>query len=232
MTAVRTASAVDDLAERYLDEAAALDPAFASHIGLAGYDDALPELSPSWHEQVSELRRRTLAELDAAEPVDSTDRVTIAALRDVLEVAEQLRATGAEEADLNNIASPVQTIRDVFDLMPTRTADDWAHHRHPARRGARLARRLHRVAARRGRPRAGRRPSPGERGHPPVRRQRAARTGSSPASCAVPRRPSAGVRPRRSRPRRRAGRRRVRGARRLPERRAARRRRATPTGRP
>jgi uncharacterized protein (DUF885 family) len=125
MTAVRTASVVDDLAERYLNEAAALDPAFASHIGLAGYDDALPEHSPSWHEQVSELRRRTLAELDAAEPVDSTDRVTIAALRDVLEVAEQLRATGAEEADLNNIASPVQTIRDVFDLMPTRTADDW-----------------------------------------------------------------------------------------------------------
>jgi uncharacterized protein (DUF885 family) len=125
MTAVRTASAVDDLAESYLADAAALNPAFATHIGLSGYDDALPEHSPHWHEQVSELRRRTLAELDAAEAVDSTDRVTVAALRDVLDVAEQLRATGAEEADLNNLASPVQTIRDVFDLMPTRTAGDW-----------------------------------------------------------------------------------------------------------
>jgi uncharacterized protein (DUF885 family) len=126
MPAVRTATPVDDLAERYLADAAALNPSMATHIGLAGHDDALPELTPDWHAQVSGLHRRTLAALDTAEPVDSTDRVTIAALRDVLDVAEQLRAAGADEADLNNIASPVQSVRDVFDLMATNTADDWA----------------------------------------------------------------------------------------------------------
>jgi uncharacterized protein (DUF885 family) len=117
---------VDELAERYLADAAALNPALATYIGLAGYDDSLPAHTPDWHAQVSELRRRTLAALDGAEPVDSTDRVTVAALRDVLEAEEELRATGADEADLNNLASPSQTLRDVFDLMPTRTADDWA----------------------------------------------------------------------------------------------------------
>ncbi len=126
MTATRTTTPVDDLAERYLSDAAALEPSNATYIGLAGYDEALPALDPDWYAQRSELRRRTLAELDAAEPGDSIDRVTVAALREELDVAEQLRAAGLEEADLNNINSPVQTIRDVFDLMPTRTADDWA----------------------------------------------------------------------------------------------------------
>ena len=41
-------------------------------------------------------------------------------------MAELIRATGADEARLNNIHSPVQDVRDVFDLMPTASADDWA----------------------------------------------------------------------------------------------------------
>ncbi|MCW2656220.1 MAG: hypothetical protein JWR06_413 [Jatrophihabitans sp.] len=126
MTAARTPTAVDALADAYLDESAALNPAEATYIGLAGYDDKLPELTPDWHASVSDHRRRTLAALDAAEPADATDRVTIAALRDTLTLAEELRAAGAEESDLNNVASPLQGTRDVFDLTPVATVDDWA----------------------------------------------------------------------------------------------------------
>ena len=83
-------------------------------------------LSPDGLAQRSQLRRRTLAALAAAHPVDSNDRVTVAALREELELAEQLRATGAEESALNSVASPVQSLRDVFDLMAKDDADDWA----------------------------------------------------------------------------------------------------------
>ena len=41
-------------------------------------------------------------------------------------VAEDLRELGEEESMLNNIDSPLQAVRDIFDLMPTETADDWA----------------------------------------------------------------------------------------------------------
>src|SRR3954468_19062605 len=126
MAATRSPTPVDDLAERYLADAAALDPSMATYIGLAGYDHALPAPDPDWYAQRSDLRRRTLAALATTVPADITDRVTEAALREELEVPEQLRAAGLEEADLNVINSPVQAIRDVFDLMPTRTADDWA----------------------------------------------------------------------------------------------------------
>ncbi|HKC27322.1 MAG TPA: DUF885 domain-containing protein, partial [Jatrophihabitans sp.] len=55
-----------------------------------------------------------------------TDRITVRALRDELQVREELRAAGDDEANLSVIFSPMQVIRDVFDLTPTTTVDDWA----------------------------------------------------------------------------------------------------------
>jgi uncharacterized protein (DUF885 family) len=128
---------VDALADAFLDEHAALNPIHATFVGVAGHDDRLPDFTPDWWESVSEHRRRTLAALDAASAADSTDRVTIAALREELTVREELRAADDDESSLNNIESPVQMIRDVFDLTPMSTADDWAT----------VAKRLHAVPA-------------------------------------------------------------------------------------
>jgi uncharacterized protein (DUF885 family) len=121
----RTPTAVDAVAEGFLDQSAALDPIEATYFGVAGHDDRLPEFTPEWWESVSELRRRTLAELAAAEPVDSTDRVTVAAMREELSLAEELRAAGEEEMNLDVISSPLQTIRDIFDLTPSDTVEQW-----------------------------------------------------------------------------------------------------------
>jgi uncharacterized protein (DUF885 family) len=126
MTEPRTPTPVDLVAEAYLDEWAALDPTVATYYGIPGHDHELPELSPAWLASVSDLRQRTLAALAAAEPTDANDRITVAALREELEVAEQLRALGTEESNLKNIASPVQSIRDIFDLTPTTTVEHWA----------------------------------------------------------------------------------------------------------
>jgi len=126
VTDSRTPTDVDAIAERHLDEAVALNPIEATYLGIAGYDDQLPDFSPEWWAACSAQRRRTLAALEAATPADDTDRVTIAALRDAVTVAEELYAAGEHERHLDVIASPVQGIRDVFDLMSTDTEDDWA----------------------------------------------------------------------------------------------------------
>jgi uncharacterized protein (DUF885 family) len=126
MTAPRTPSPVDALAEKFLNSYAALDPMVATYIGVPGHDGELPDLTPDWLESVSQLRRNTLAELDAAQPADAIDQVTVAALREELTLREELRAAGTEESDLSNIASPLQAVRDIFDLTPTSTAEEWA----------------------------------------------------------------------------------------------------------
>jgi uncharacterized protein (DUF885 family) len=122
----RSATMVDRIMDRYLDDYLALDPVAATYLGVPGRDDEVPDLSPDGLAEVSALRRRTLAELDAATSADESDRITIAAASEQLRTEEEIRATGAEEARLNNIESPVQILRQVFDLMPTATAEDWA----------------------------------------------------------------------------------------------------------
>ncbi|MGI8529571.1 MAG: DUF885 domain-containing protein [Geodermatophilaceae bacterium] len=126
MSAVRTPTDVDALADSYLDDLCALDPLSATSFGVPGHDDRLPDLSPDGHAERSQLRRRTLEALADTVGVDASDAVTIAALREELELAEELRAAGADLCDLNVIASPPQSVRDVFDLMNTDTAEDWA----------------------------------------------------------------------------------------------------------
>jgi uncharacterized protein (DUF885 family) len=123
---LRRATAVDAIMERYVDDHSALNPVAATTFGISGHDTELPDLSPDGLAEISAVRRRTLAALSDAAPDDAVDEVTVAAAREQLEVAELIRATGAEESCLNNIESPVQNIRQVFDLMATSTEDDWA----------------------------------------------------------------------------------------------------------
>src|SRR5215510_6969955 len=121
----RNHTAVDQLVETYLDEYVALDPSFATFVGISGHDAELPDLSPDGHAARSALRRRALDALSEARPVDGTDRVTVAAATERFGVAEEVYRLGAEESDLNVIASPLQGVRAVFDLMASATADDW-----------------------------------------------------------------------------------------------------------
>ncbi len=125
-TSARTPTEVDALADSYLDAYIVLNPIAATNMGVQGHERELPDLSPDGLAARADLRRSTLARLDTVAATDASDRVTAAALREELSAAEALRETGAEESDLNNIASPVQAVREVFDLMATATAEDWA----------------------------------------------------------------------------------------------------------
>jgi uncharacterized protein (DUF885 family) len=122
----RPESAIDRIADAYLDASLALHPGKATRIGAPGYDDRLPDYSPDGIAARLDLDRRTLAELDGAEPVDAIDRVTLDAMRDRLGVAVEVAEAGWEESDLNVIASPPQDTRAIFDLMPTATEENWA----------------------------------------------------------------------------------------------------------
>ncbi|MEO7259920.1 MAG: DUF885 domain-containing protein [Jatrophihabitantaceae bacterium] len=122
----RDHTAVDALAERHLDAQLQLDPLTATFIGVPDFDDRMPDLSPAGLQALAELDRATLRELSQACPADDTDKVTIAAMTERLKVHDDLHELGLPLSELNNIASPVQNLRDVFDLMPTGTAEEWS----------------------------------------------------------------------------------------------------------
>jgi uncharacterized protein (DUF885 family) len=117
----RPTTDLDRIANDYLDALVKLSPITATYLGIAGHDGDLDDFSPSGHATQSALRTRTLAALARATAIDDIDRVTLAAMQERLGVAEETHAAGLDLMSLNVIVSPLQAIRDVFDLMPTET---------------------------------------------------------------------------------------------------------------
>jgi len=123
----RTATQIDRIAEEWVTTLADLDPTIATWIGLPGRLDEYGDLSPAGHARYIDEVRGAIAKLEAAETVDDVDWVTKTDLMADLRLTVEESEAGLWMRDLNVIASPAQGLRDVFDLMPTETAEDWAN---------------------------------------------------------------------------------------------------------
>lgn len=123
----RQQTAIDAVADAYTDTLIRLNPSFATELGLPGHETEYQDFSPAGHEEFAAAAREALAALDGLEPVDDVDAVTLDAMRERLGLQLEIHESGWATADLNNIASPSQDIRAIFDLMPTDTAGQWEH---------------------------------------------------------------------------------------------------------
>ncbi len=110
---------IDDIAAEYVERAAALDPCFATNAGIAGHDHELTDLSADGFAGRAGLDRSTLTALDAAQAPEPGEQVARAAMRERLALAAERYDAGDTTSELTTIASWVQTVREVFDLMPT-----------------------------------------------------------------------------------------------------------------
>ncbi|MFG6476773.1 DUF885 domain-containing protein [Microbacterium sp. P06] len=124
--AARTPTPIDAIADSWVDTLAEISPTTATYIGRSEYNDRFGDYSPTGHARLIEAVRSTVAALEAAEPVDAVDAVTKEDLLRELHLELELDATQWHLRDLNVIASPAQDTRQVFDLMPTATVDDWS----------------------------------------------------------------------------------------------------------
>ncbi|PLC13157.1 hypothetical protein AUQ48_14210 [Kocuria flava] len=121
----RHATAVDAVAERWYARTLELDPAQAALHGIRPHETGYRDYGPDGPRAWAEAARDTLAELARTTPADDTDRVTAHALRERLGVGLDLHEAGLTGWEVNNIASPVQEIREVFDGLPRGGAEDW-----------------------------------------------------------------------------------------------------------
>jgi uncharacterized protein (DUF885 family) len=110
---------IDDLADRYVDEWAALNPTGATYAGIKGYDDRLDDLSPDGFAAQADLTRRTLAAISATEPAREPERVAKEAMVERLGLELERYDAGEVTSELNVISSALHGLRMVFDLMPT-----------------------------------------------------------------------------------------------------------------
>ncbi|GAA4305776.1 DUF885 domain-containing protein [Klenkia terrae] len=117
---------LEQLADRFVDSYAAIDPTIATYLGVPGYDDAWPDLSPAGLAARADLLRRTLADVRGCPAADHREEVARAAMVERLESELARLDSGWAAADLNSTESPLQAFRQTFDFMPVDTEADWA----------------------------------------------------------------------------------------------------------
>lgn len=130
-------SPIFELANRYIDESAALDPCTATGRGIPGHDHLLTDYSPDGVAQRADHTRRTLAALRALEPTNDPDRLAKDFITERFETTLAGHDAGEWMLALRVLASPPSTIRSVFDLMPRDGVEAWEN----------IASRLHAVPA-------------------------------------------------------------------------------------
>ncbi|MFF1818529.1 DUF885 domain-containing protein [Kribbella sp. NPDC058245] len=120
-----TDSPIDKLSESYLEELIALNPIEATYFGIEGHDHELPDYTPAGFDAVLALTRRTLAQATAIEPASPREEVAKDAFVERLGLEQETYEAGVPQHQLNAISSVPANIRQVFDLMPTASNDDW-----------------------------------------------------------------------------------------------------------
>lgn len=121
----RTPSPIDQIAEDWVDTLVELDPTVGTYIGRTEVNDRFGDYSPAGHDRFVGEAKKTIARLDAASATDEVDAVTQTDLRAELSLELERSDANLHLRDLNVIASPAQEIREIFDLMPTGTVEDW-----------------------------------------------------------------------------------------------------------
>lgn len=124
-SAPRTPSAIDAVADEWVDTIAVLAPTLGTYIGRDEVNDRFGDLSPAGHEEIAAVTRTTLDRIAALEPVDAIDEVTKTDLSAELRLDLELHDAKWHLRDLNVIASAAQDVRAAFDLMPTATVENW-----------------------------------------------------------------------------------------------------------
>ncbi|WP_370616540.1 DUF885 domain-containing protein [Mumia sp. Pv 4-285] len=125
--ASRTPTPLDALAEEWLGELMDLNPELHVSRGIPGREGDYTDFSPDGAQAHADAVRRMLARVRTADVADATDMITRDELVRTLELEVERYDAGEWTRDLNVIASPAQSIRDVFDLMPNESETDWAH---------------------------------------------------------------------------------------------------------
>ncbi len=122
---MRETTSIDNIAEGYVDALVAHSPMTATALGIPGHDHLMDDFSPEAASTWARIERDTMEALTSAVPRDETDEVTLAAMLDRLGLSVERFEAGDHTAELNNIASPVQSLVEIFDLMPTDTPEHW-----------------------------------------------------------------------------------------------------------
>ncbi|CAB4678770.1 unannotated protein [freshwater metagenome] len=116
-------SAIFALADKYIDELAAINPITATNLGISGHDDKLPDYSLAGSQSQENHFRNTLSALKKLTPLDDVDRIAAEVFKERLESSLGLYESMEMQRVICALASPASDIRQVFEMMDSSTPE-------------------------------------------------------------------------------------------------------------
>ena len=120
-------SQIFDIADRYVEKIAEMQPFSATYMGVPGHDHEMQDFSPEASDESAAHDRATLAELEAAPVENERDRIARDAMTDSLRLDLDLYAADSHFRSLSMIHSPIHSVRQIFDLMPRDSEEAWSN---------------------------------------------------------------------------------------------------------
>ena len=118
-------SKIYEIADGFVDTIAELNPIVATYLGVPGYDHLMPDFSPEASERSNDAERDVLKRIQD-EPAETVreHRCSETVQEEMTWSIDQHEA-GLHYSGMNILHSPVQSLRQIFDLMPRSSTEDW-----------------------------------------------------------------------------------------------------------
>jgi uncharacterized protein (DUF885 family) len=117
-----------EISDRFTEQFAEVRPLAATAYGITGHDDECDDFSPEAEAGRVDLYRSTRSELrEHLGDGDPSQRNAAKLLTAWLDSAVSAYDDGEWKRDMNHIYSPFQWMRDVFNIMPRNTAEEWGN---------------------------------------------------------------------------------------------------------
>ena len=118
-------SKIYEIADGFVDTLAELDPIVATYLGVPGYDHRMPDYSPQASERSVAAERDVLNRIKAESPDSVRERRCSETVQEEMTRSIDQHSAGLQYSGMNILHSPVQSLRQIFDLMPRSSTADW-----------------------------------------------------------------------------------------------------------
>lgn len=118
-------SAIFEISDVYIDQAAALSPMDCTYLGNGLNQDKLDDFSLASSAISANLTRETLKKLATLQPIDEIDRIAQSVMKERLESSLALHDSQEAFVLWNVLTSPPSNVRSIFEIMPKNNAQDF-----------------------------------------------------------------------------------------------------------